>query len=275
MWHDLEIASGRQLVDECGLLYFGSVSSPNIKSMVEGLSGLDVPFDVLDNKQVKTVCKDLKLSPEEIAVWTPEAGWVDAANALKCILDLARASGLELRTGHTADPLALSRVNDAVIVAAGAWTVRFVPVPVNVNLQTFAYVDAAIDGPVWIEDSYDNPYGFPSDPLGQKIGIHRSGTQIDPDQSSREPNPELLEIIRETAARRFGVVNPVVHNAKGCIYTTTKNEDFLMGNLAPNVFFASACSGHGFKMGPWVGKLLADFVEGKDSPPHHPRFFFG
>lgn len=275
MWHDLERASGRQLVDECGLLYFGKSSSPNIESMVQGLTNLDVRHNILDDKQVKAVCKDLKLSPEEVAVWTPDAGWVDAANAMKCIFELAQASGLEVRTGHAADPLSLSSEHDAVVVAAGAWTIRYAPVPVKVNLQTFAYVEADVDGPVWIEDSYDNPYGFPSDQVGQKIGIHRPGTQIDPDQSSREPDPELLEIIRDTAARRFGVVNPVVHNAKGCLYTTTKNEDFLMGNLAPNVFFSSACSGHGFKMGLWVGKLLADFVEGKDSPNRHPRFFFG
>ncbi len=274
MWRDLEHASGRRLVDECGLLYFGPGASPNIKSMVDGLSSLDVPFELFDSKQAKDVCKDLRLSADEVAVWTPEAGWVDAASALQSIFDLACASGLEVQTGAAADPLALADENDVVIVAAGAWTTRYAQIPVSVNLQTFAYVEATIQGPVWIEDSYENPYGFPSDKTGQKIGIHRAGTQVDPDQASREPNPALLAIIAETATRRFGVVNPVVRNAKGCLYTTTKNEDFLMGNLAPNVFFASACSGHGFKMGPWVGKLLADFAEGKDKPSNHPRFYF-
>ena len=274
MWRNLEMESSRTLVHECGLLYFGDSNSENMDSMAQGLMSLDVPFETLDCNQVKRTCKDLRLLNTENAIWTPEAGWVNAAAALVATYDIARTFGLEVRIGAIADPMKLAAENDVVIVTAGAWTTRFAPVPVQVNLQTFAYIEADIDGPVWIEDSYDNPYGFPSDEIGQKIGIHRPGTPIDPDQPSRATNPALIDIIKETATRRFGVVNPVVKESKGCLYTTTKNEDFLMGNLAPNVFFASACSGHGFKMGPWVGKLLADFAEGKDNPANHPRFLF-
>ena len=170
------------------------------------------------------------------------------------------------------DPLTLADQYDVVIVAAGAWTTRYAALPVEVTLQTYAYVDAHIEGPVWIEDSSDMCYGFPSDDHGLKMGVHRAGTPTDPGDPERTPDPTFLEIIKETALNRFGIKEPRLNEPKGCLYTTTRNEDFLMGRLAPNVFFASACSGHGFKMGPWVGKLLADFAEGVDTPDHHPRF---
>jgi len=81
-------------------------------------------------------------------------------------------------------------------------------------------------------------------------------------------------MIEEIAERRFGIEAPQVAHAKGCVYTTTATEDFLMGRLGDRGFFASACSGHGFKFGPWIGKLLAAFVEGDDEPENHPRFFW-
>ena len=65
---------------------------------------------------------------------------------------------------------------------------------------------------------------------------------------------------------------PVLEQITTCLYTTTPGEDFRIGRLESKGFFASACSGHGFKLGPWVGRLLANMVEGKDAPENHPRF---
>ena len=70
---------------------------------------------------------------------------------------------------------------------------------------------------------------------------------------------------------RFGM-EPVVVETLGCLYTSTTNEDFLLGRVGTHGFYASACSGHGFKFGPWIGRLLADFVEGRDSPDRYERF---
>lgn len=274
MWHELEVASKRDLLHECGLLYFGSSDSKNICSVIQALVALEVPHEVVDSHQVRRLFPDLRLADGEVGVWTPEAGWVEAKNALRAIFDLACADGLSVRPASRAEPYELARENDAVIVAAGAWTKKFVPIPVRVTLQTFAYVDAQIDGPVWIEDSADLGYGFPSTRHGVKMGIHRAGMEIDPDETERQPSDTFLQAIKDMAAKRFGIQNPVLREPTCCLYTSTKNEDFLMGRLASNVFFASACSGHGFKMGPWIGSILADFAEGKDCPENYPRFFF-
>ncbi len=274
MWHELEVASGRKLVSECGLLYFGKSESQNLRTMAEALQSLSVPHEIADRRRARDLMPDLHLETDEAAVWTPAAGWVDAAGALRAIYDLACSAGLDVRTGSRADPFGLAKENDAVVVAAGAWTPTFVPIPVRVTLQTFAYVDAQIGGPVWIEDSPDLAYGFPSTKSGLKAGIHRSGPRIDPDLASREPQSTFLDAIRDVAARRLGIADPQLVSPTTCLYTSTATEDFLLGRLAPNVFFASACSGHGFKMGPWIGRLLAGFAEGKDEPERHPRFFF-
>ncbi|MDR3689397.1 MAG: FAD-dependent oxidoreductase [Fimbriimonas sp.] len=274
MWSDLERESGRILLHECGLLYFGPSNAPDLLSMVEGLTECGVPFEQLDANETHRHLPELRLEPHESAIWTPEAGWVEADRTLRTLADLVLADRVAIRTGLAVDPALLSGQYDAVAVSAGPWTAHIAPVPVSTTLQTFAYVDAHIGGPVWIEDSHDQPYGFPSDTNGLKIGVHRAGPTIDPRVDLREPSSEFIGIIAETARRRFGIDQPTIKEARGCIYTTTANNDFLLGRLAPNTFYASACSGHGFKMGLWIGKLLADFVEGADRPENHPRFFW-
>jgi len=70
---------------------------------------------------------------------------------------------------------------------------------------------------------------------------------------------------------RFGR-DGAITGGKTCLYTSTPDEDFRIGRIGTKGVFASACSGHGFKMGPWTGRILADIVEGKDTPENHPRF---
>lgn len=272
LWRDLERASGRRLLHECGLLYFGDASSPALRATQEGLASLGVPHEALDAAGARRVFPDLRLESHEIGIWTPEAGWADAPATLTATLDLA------LTAGARVEPRRVTRAEletsyEAFVVCTGPWIRDFVPAPVRITQQTFAYVQAKVDGPVWIEDSPDLAYGFPSDSQGLKIGVHRPGPVIDPGEPSREPNPEDLTIIREVAQRRFGLAEPDLQGAKGCLYTNAPNEDFLLGRLDDQGFFASPCSGHGFKFGPWIGRLLADFVDGRDAPENHPRFY--
>jgi glycine/D-amino acid oxidase-like deaminating enzyme len=105
-----------------------------------------------------------------------------------------------------------------------------------------------------------------------KIGVHRGGEQIDPYEDERTPSASAIQVAADAARRRFGIQAPTLVESKGCLYTSTENDDFRLGRLGSNGFYASACSGHGFKFGPWIGKLLADFVEGKDEPDRYPRF---
>jgi glycine/D-amino acid oxidase-like deaminating enzyme len=47
-----------------------------------------------------------------------------------------------------------------------------------------------------------------------------------------------------------------------CYYTVTKSEDFLIdwSDEHENVLVVSPCSGHGFKFGPVIGKVVSDLL---------------
>ena len=45
--------------------------------------------------------------------------------------------------------------------------------------------------------------------------------------------------------------------AETCLYTNTSDEEFVLERRRPGVVVGSACSGHGFKFAPIVGRTLA------------------
>jgi len=275
MWHDLQHFSERQIVFEPGLLYFGKFESDNVRDVLVGLEQLSVPYELLDHDQVHRVFPTLRLEPGEIGVFTPEAGWVDAAGAVAATLSRFEAIGGLVLAQELVHPDRLSLEFDRYVLCPGPWILDFVDVPVAVTLQTFGYVDTAQpqEGPVWIEDCPSLFYGFPSEPRSTsfKIGVHQLGPPADPSEATRAPSPAHKGMIKLEAARRFAIRDAHV-SYTACLYTNTVNEDFLFGRHGDAGFFVSACSGHGFKFGPWMGKTLADFVEDKDAPENHPRF---
>jgi glycine/D-amino acid oxidase-like deaminating enzyme len=145
---------------------------------------------------------------------------------------------------------------------------------ISVTLQSYAYLRGLHEGPVWIEGFGDHSYGFPSEPGRDdfKIGFHPPGPARDPDDPDRVPPQAQVEAIKEAAWRRFGVRDADVTESAGCLYTVAPGDDFKIGWLGEKVLIASPCSGHGFKFGPWMGRFLADLVEGKRDLADWPRF---
>jgi sarcosine oxidase len=274
LWRDLELQSGEALLHEVGLAYVGKDDAPNLRTVVDGLSEVGEPFELLSPSNVSSVSRHLRLERNEVAVFTAAAGWVDAGKCTSVTLGLAARSGVSIHPFHRVDRAWLDRNFDAYIVAPGAWIREWVPeLEVKVTLQTVAFFEALVDGPVWIEDSDRLAYGFPTrETLGAKVAYHSLGRPIEPESGDREPEGHLLEELGQVLSRRFGTKDPELKRAYGCLYTNTPDEDFRVGRLGHSGFYVSACSGHGFKFGPWIGRLMADFVEGKRTPEGFPRF---
>lgn len=268
LWEDIENECSTRLRHEVGLLYFGSKNAPNMVEMEEGLRSLDIPYQIYSPGDFPAI----KMQSGEIGLFTPEAGWVNATEAVKASLSLAAQDGTETRHEKVTDLERIQKDFDAVVIAAGSWTTDFVDTDVSVSVQTIAYLEGIHhEGPVWIEDG-PNVYGFPTEPQGQgiKVALHEVGPKLINRQDDRVPliPPQVTAF----AQNRLGIESPVFSRAETCLYTNTPNEDFRWGKLSDNTFWVTACSGHGFKFGPWIGRKMADFVEAKDKPESYPRF---
>ena len=202
------------------------------------------------------------------------------------VLEETRVLGLE----PTADPIAVDTdrgrlLAERVVVTAGAWVGELLPSlreHLQVKRQTVGYFDlgdtaeAARPGrfPVWVYLGNADTglyYGLPEfGREGIKAALHGSGGGgDDPD---RDPGPDLLEL---ASTRRFlewqlvGTLGETLH-AETCLYTNTPDEHFVIGPVpgAPRVLVGSICSGHGFKFGPLMGRILAGLaIDGTSGVP--------
>lgn len=272
MWAELEAFSNETLVNECGVVYIGRETSHMLRDVEKAVTKLGVDFRDFDPETQDGP----RLSSTERGLFVPEGGWVHADWAVGALRAKLDSLGGEVVAATVADVAELNDY-DRVVIAAGPWIGKFLDLPIKVCVQTYAYAECTrpIRGPVWIHDTPELFYGFPSEPDSNriKIGVHRAGRRVDPDDDARVPSPKDVEAIRKEAEERFETI-PDSIEAHACLYTIREGDDFLMGQVDERVSFISACSGHAFKLAPWLGRLMAKFAVSDDKPENWPRFHY-
>jgi sarcosine oxidase len=210
----------------------------------------------------------MRLSPGERCAFVPEAGWVDTDAAHQATLLLAERAGARLARERVGTLGGLASF-DLVVVAAGGWACSLAGVKARPTLQTSAYVRGRYDGPVWIEGFGAELYGFPNAPGAEefKVGCHAEGPPADMESAERPTDPGQLALLTELAARRFGLPPEAVGGAFACVYTRSEGGRFQIGWADRRTIVVSACSGHGYKFAPWVGRLVAGMAAGTMEPP--------
>ncbi|MGC6372202.1 FAD-dependent oxidoreductase [Pseudomonas sp. K2I15] len=187
-------------------------------------------------------------------------------------------SGLRLRTrnGHT-------YTAGAVIITTGPWIgdhlmpelkvylePRQVPVYWFTPKRGSEHLFSHKNFPVFLYEFLDGGllYGVPSissSEAGVKIGFHNR------QQHSSYPGWKTLPVAQKSIEEISASVGAVFPNldclparAKNCFYTMSQDESFLLGpsTRLSSVYFASACSGHGFKFAPAIGDALANLACG-------------
>ena len=268
LWRELQKESDKLFLHEVGLLYFGQRQDPVIADQIAALTKLQVPFDLKGPGDTQ-----FHFEQGEVGVLTPEAGWVHPPTVLQTCRDTAGRHGAKF-LNHKVESLAELKEFDRVVVTAGAWVRDFAPFPVSVRQATFAYVEGRLDGPVYIESHHGQVYGFPNE-AGKsafKLGCHDLLREIDPDELRQGPDPAAIEVMRDFVERRLGDPRPNFVEAHTCLYTRAADEDFRISKIDAKTVVASPCSGHGFKFGPWIGRLLAEVCEDKTDLGRWPRF---
>ena len=188
------------------------------------------------------------------ALHVADAGIVFADRARHAFLE-----GVDVRTGTRIDSLGDVDA-DVVVVTAGAWIGRLVPgLDVRITRETVAYfrhegpplpsvVDIAPGGGHDMYSLHDPVHGL-------KAGAHHAGAEADPDEPAA-PDAAIVERVAAWVAARFPDVDPEPVETDTCIYTSTSDQTFVLDRRG-DVVVGSACSGHGFKFAPAVGRRLA------------------
>jgi sarcosine oxidase len=252
-WRDLD----PDLLGLYGLIEL--VADPELTS-ARALDECGVRYRLLDRDEVRA--RGAILPEGWTALQTTDAGVVFADRARYAFLE---AASVDVETNsriESTDELDA----DVVVVTAGSWIRDLVPdLPVTVTRETVAYFEREGPPPPSIVDlnAETGGHGMYSlhDPVhGLKAGAHHAGAQADPDVEAR-PDPQIVERIAGWVRERFPDVDPSPVQTHTCLYTTTADQEFILERRG-RVVVGSACSGHGFKFAPAVGRRLADLALG-------------
>jgi monomeric sarcosine oxidase len=254
-WRELEAQSGQALLGLYGLVEIAS--SPELTSAA-ALDACGLGYRLLDGEEARRL--GVALPEGWAALQQPDAGVVRADLARRAFLDVALSRGARVETGRHVE--SADEVDaDVVIVAAGAWVTTFVPdIPVSVTRETIAYFRREGPPPPSVVELNEETRGHAMyalhDPVhGLKAGAHHAGRETDPSEDG-EPDAAIVERISAWVRERLPDADPEPAGAETCIYTNTADESFVLERRG-RVVVGSACSGHGFKFAPAVGRRLA------------------
>lgn len=285
LWEALARESGRELLRISGGLMIGPpdgllVSGARRSALLHGL-----PHELLTPEEASTRFPAFHLEEGEVALYEPHAGILFPEACIEAHLQGAAARGAEL---HFQEPVERWEAREdrvvvrtprgtyeagALVVTAGAWIGRILAdlrLPLVVERQVVFWLTPRTPerfGPeccpifLWqVPDGFF--YGIPAlGGRGVKVARHHGGEPTDPDHV-RPPSPEEARWLLGYLERRLPEAAGLIEGMITCLYTNTPDEHFLIDRhpAYPNVVFASACSGHGFKFTATVGQILADLA---------------
>jgi sarcosine oxidase len=280
-WRALEQERGERLLEQVGVIDLG----PSAPATTKALAACGVPYEMLPASEVAARWP-LRLEAGETAVFQRDGGFLYAERAHAALLADAVDGGVELRERTPVDALALGRgsvhvslangelVAGAVVVTAGAWAPRLlatidIELPVVPTRETVVYLDlSGADGlpplidyagiPAPGEGGVARPgnstYALAAPERGLKAGLHHAGPVADPDEDGAV-DERVAAWVARWAATRYADTGATL-GAETCVYTSTADESFRLERHG-RVVVGSACSGHGFKFAPVVGRTLA------------------
>ena len=237
------------------------------------------------------------------SLFEPEAGYLFARRACEHIVDIFIAEGGDYLQRASAAPVPIDgparaiRLSDgeeveadAFVFACGPWLGSLFPDVlgglVKATRQEVYYFrippPSALGAgsaseerfsderlPVWLEFGDRFIYGIPGRVDGGfKVADDTPGPRIDPTNDPRTPTESGIREMSAFLARRFpDLAGAPLQRAEVCQYESTPDAHFIIDRhpRAANVWIAGGGSGHGFKMGPAIGEMVASLVLGESA----------
>lgn len=281
LWADL----GETHYLSTNLVYVGRRQSDWYETTARDLDAIGIRHRLLPPEEIASRLP--MLHPESIvdAFEAEGAGMLFASRIVTALAKWLAAAGVALHPHSRVTDLDAEAgsftVNgerksaDAVVVAAGAWLPAIYPSArprLTPSRQLVLYLEPPAElaaawatAPVLIDTGITHgAYILP--PRGGtrlKIGDHtfsRRGEGSDDRIATRDDMAGVLAAAGEIFA---GFERYRQLEAKVCYYTVADDERFVVEPIGKAAWLLSACSGHGFKLGPLIASGLADAITGR------------
>ncbi|MGW6195563.1 NAD(P)/FAD-dependent oxidoreductase [Kribbella sp. NPDC055110] len=264
--------------------------------------GLGADVDLIDVDKLQQLWPMLNVDDVASASYEPRGGFADATQlalyfgqkardkgakirqnsaVARILTDGDKVTGVELDNGEVVEA-------DTVIVAAGWWS-KALLAPVGVDLPIEAYrselliVDAGVklpDLPVvsdLVSLQYCRVEGAGQFLVGNSDHADFRHKFVDPDNYSNIAAEASIEKYAEKVMHRFpGFPDPAVTHTYAGVYDVPPDWNPVIAPVGPDgLVLAAGFAGHGFKISPAVGDLVADLlIDGGSTDPDVPASDF-
>lgn len=270
----------------------GTTSGAYVEAGHDVLASLDIPVSRYGSDRIPDEFPMLALEDMDFAVSDDSAAYADGSDAANGFARAASERGATVVTGVGAEEILVEddRVvgvrttegdevaADAVVVAAGPWTPRLVePLGIDVPITPMRQQVFILDPPEEYHERYDDPVPTTAPPGGNwyvrpdfgghvLVATHHSEEAVDPDTYDDRPDEaQLLELVSAIDGLVPELADAEIVGQYCGVYSTTPDHDFVIDDAGPEgCYLACGFSGHGFKHGPAVGRIVSRLVVGDD-----------
>jgi glycine/D-amino acid oxidase-like deaminating enzyme len=283
--------------------YVVGVGEPNVAALRASLAdqrAVGVRTEEIDRAEVAKLWPTANLDDFAAFAWEPRGGYGDAYSTAQAFAAVARREGVRIRQGAAVTEILSSRgavtgvrLADgstvgagAVVVAAGPWSMPLlaahgIELPITVHREQIVLIDPGLDlGPVPVfSDLVSLQYVRPEVSGEILFGNSDLATlhPANPDDYANRADADFLELAAEKVAHRFpGLADASIASTyAGCYDVTPDFNPVISTTPVRGLVAAAGFSGHGFKISPAVGELVADLVvDGKSRDPAVPEADF-
>ena len=283
--------------------YVVGVGPENVAALHASMAdqrAVGVRTEDIDRTEVQKLWPVADLDPFAAFAWEARGGYGDAYQTAQAFAAAARRAGVQLRQGTTVTEILASgakasgvRLADgstieagAVVLAAGPWSVPLlaahgIDLPITVHREQIVLIDPGQDlgrVPVF-SDLVSLQYVRPES--GGEILFGNSDLAelepADPDDYSNRATEAFLDLAVDKVGTRFPGLDDasIASTYAGCYDVTPDFNPAISETPVDGLIVAAGFSGHGFKISPSVGRLVADLVvDGKSGRPDVPESDF-
>jgi sarcosine oxidase len=295
-WEELERSAGETLLVRTGALHVGPSDHPGIEGVRRSAREHGLAIEALDAAAIAARFPAMRPHATDVGLLEHEGGYLHAERCVSALVSRALASGAEVHGRERVECVELGGAGARVItdrgehaaakivLACGAWSEGDacplpIPVPLTIERQVQLWLaprDPALVArdrlPVFVRFGEGGCfYGIPPAGVpGVKVCAHHGGEVTRAERLDRALRPEDEERVRAFVRAHLPAADGPLLAARVCMYTNTPDDHFAIGphpDHPAQVAIACGFSGHGFKLAPVVGEIVADVVTGRAPPP--------
>jgi len=269
--------SSVQMFVPTGVLWLAGQDAEFRAASLAAMRELDIPVEAWPPGEAARRFPQFTGIEDSAAIYEPEAGVLLARQSLMALVEMFQRRGGMVLPDPTGG-CGIGGAAGAYVFACGPWLRTLFPDllrdRLRVTRQEVFYFKTPSTGfdpgrfPTWIEEGSQagrefSFYGMPRLNGAVKISSDIRGPEFDATNGDRTPSKEGETAAREYLARRFpALAGAELADARVCQYEQTPDSHLIVDRhpTRPNTWIAGGGSGHGFKLGPAVGRLVAQCV---------------